>query len=79
MIAGERPAINGGSVGRERNNASARLRSSVCTPVGRALTRPKERVMDPQQFGDSYDFVKSVPRQLFLPVLLPHSEMLPRL
>ena len=23
--------------------------------------------MDPQQFGDSYDFVKSVPRQLFLP------------
>ena len=35
--------------------------------------------MDPQKFGDSYDFVKSVPRQLFLPVLLPHSEMLPRL
>ena len=35
--------------------------------------------MDPQQFGDSYDFVKSVPRQLLLPVLLPHSEMLPRL
>ena len=27
--------------------------------------------MDPQKFGDSYDFVKSVPRQLFLPVLLP--------
>ena len=26
--------------------------------------------MDPQKFGDSYDFVKSVPRQLFLPV--PH-------
>ena len=23
--------------------------------------------MDPQKFGDSYDFVKSVPRQLFLP------------
>ena len=22
--------------------------------------------MDPQKFGDSYDFVKSVPRQLFL-------------
>ena len=35
--------------------------------------------MDPQKFGDSYDFVKSVPRQLFSPVLLPHSEMLPRL
>ena len=35
--------------------------------------------MDPQKFGDSYDFVKSVPRQLFLPVLLPHSEMLPEL
>ena len=35
--------------------------------------------MDPQKFGDSYDFVKSAPRQLFLPVLLPHSEMLPRL
>ena len=35
--------------------------------------------MDPQQFGDSYDSVKSVPRQLFLPVLSPHSEMLPRL
>ena len=35
--------------------------------------------MDPQKFGDSYDFVKSVPRQLFLPVLLPHSEMLPKL
>ena len=35
--------------------------------------------MDPQQFGDSYDFVKSVPRQLFLPVLLPNSEVLPEL
>ena len=23
--------------------------------------------MDPQKFGDSYDFVKSVPRQSFLP------------
>ena len=23
--------------------------------------------MDPQKFGDSYDFVKSAPRQLFLP------------
>ena len=23
--------------------------------------------MDSQKFGDSYDFVKSVPRQLFLP------------
>ena len=27
--------------------------------------------MDSQKFGDSYDSVKSVPRQLFLPVLLP--------
>ena len=35
--------------------------------------------MDPQKFGDSYDFVKSVPRQSVLPVLLPHSEMLPKL
>ena len=35
--------------------------------------------MDSQKFGDSYDFVKSVPRQLVLPVLLPHREMLPRL
>ena len=35
--------------------------------------------MDPQKFGDSYDFVKSVPRQLFLPVLLSHREMLPEL
>ena len=35
--------------------------------------------MDPQKFGDSYDFVKSVPRQLFLPRALPHSEMLPKL
>ena len=35
--------------------------------------------MDSQKFGDSYDFVKSVPRQLFLPVLLPHSEVLPEL
>ena len=24
--------------------------------------------MDPQKFSDSYDFVKSVPRQLVLPV-----------
>ena len=35
--------------------------------------------MDPQKFGDSYDLVKSVPRQLVLPALLPHSEMLPGL
>ena len=35
--------------------------------------------MDPQKFGDSYDFVKSVPRQSVLPVLSPHSEMLPKL
>ena len=35
--------------------------------------------MDSQKFGDSYDFVKSVPRQSVLPVLLPHSEMLPKL
>ena len=35
--------------------------------------------MDPQKFGDSYDFVKSVPRQSVLPVLLPHREMLPEL
>ena len=35
--------------------------------------------MDPQKFGDSYDFVKSVPRQLFLPALSPHLEMLPEL
>ena len=35
--------------------------------------------MDSQKFGDSYDSVKSVPRQLFLPVLLLHSEMLPEL
>ena len=35
--------------------------------------------MDPQKFGDSYDFVKSVPRQLFFPFLLLHSEVLPKL
>ena len=35
--------------------------------------------MDPQKFGDSYDFVKSVSRQLFLPARCLKSEMLPKL
>ena len=34
--------------------------------------------MDPQKFGDSYDFVKSVPRQLFLPRALPHLKRYPK-
>ena len=32
--------------------------------------------MDPQKFGDSYDFVKSVPRQLFLPRIASNQMLL---
>ena len=32
--------------------------------------------MDPQKFGDSYDLVKSVPRQLFLPRIASNQMLL---
>ena len=53
------------------------LAGSVITPrpapifgmyAGRqSVNTAKGASMDPQKFGDSYDFVKSAPRQLVLP------------